>query len=177
MGLFDKLFADKNVESALNKMKEAAQELKDAADKRQFEKPAQHTAQPRPAAQQSAPAPAPAPVYSDGDSFYDNIPAEENQYNFNGTYIQYFEKIFREDFGAYTFTSAPGSNSFSPIYTFFRDGAKVLIGELKSESSEAQRFRRAAEAEGVPYLRFYYDHSGWWNTRKYVTERIGKVLR
>ena len=175
MGLFDKLFADKNVESALNKMKEAAQELKDAADKLQFEKPAQQAQQPRPAAQPYA-APAPAPSYSYGDSVYDDVPAEENQYNFSGTYIQYFEKIFREDFGAYQFTAAPGTDERSPIYTFYRNGAKVLILELKSENSEAQRFRRAAEAEGVPYLRFYYDHEGWWNTRKYVTERIGKVL-
>ena len=52
----------------------------------------------------------------------------------------------------------------------------MLIVELKSESSEAQRFRRAAEAEGVPYLRFYYDHEGWWNTREYVYVRVREAL-
>ena len=31
--------------------------------------------------------------------------------------------------------------------------------------------------EGVPYLRFYKDHEGWWNARSYVVSRIEKALK
>ncbi len=45
-----------------------------------------------------------------------------------------------------------------------------------SETSSAQRVRKACAAENVPYLRFYIDHDGWWNTRSYVTGRIRAAL-
>ena len=30
--------------------------------------------------------------------------------------------------------------------------------------------------KGLPYLRFYFDHEGWWNTRAYVTKRVAEAL-
>ena len=62
------------------------------------------------------------------------------------------------------------------VYALARDGKAAVIIELMNESSEAQRMRRNCEKAGIPYLRFYYDHHGWWNTRSYVRERIRKAI-
>ena len=111
-----------------------------------------------------------------GDSWGELMPAEENQYNFGGSYLQYFGKVFREDFPAYTVQQEPGRDDRSPLFVFYQNGRRCLVVELKSERSSAQAIRRRCEAEGVPYLRFYYDHDGWWNTRSYVTRRVAAAL-
>ncbi|MCR5041994.1 MAG: hypothetical protein K6C36_07865 [Clostridia bacterium] len=122
--------------------------------------------------------------YGQSTGYYDEPPAEENQYNFDGNYIAYFEKIFSEEFPNYTVTHAPDpNNTRSPfnggatVFTFSQGGNTALIVELKSEKSESQRLRRSCEASGTPYLRFYYDHDGWWNARSYVVGRVRGVLR
>ncbi len=46
-----------------------------------------------------------------------------------------------------------------------------------SESCEAKKFRDDCVRAGTPYLRFYYDHDGWWNTRSYVAGRIRGALK
>ena len=45
-----------------------------------------------------------------------------------------------------------------------------------SENSEANKLRSACRAQGLPYVRFYYDHDGWWNTRSYVVSRTRAAL-
>ena len=62
------------------------------------------------------------------------------------------------------------------IYTFFSGAGKALVVELMTESSEAVKFRNDCIKAGVPYLRFYYDHEGWWNTRSYLVGRMRGVL-
>ena len=111
-----------------------------------------------------------------GDSWGNLMPDEENQYNFPGNYIQYFTAVFRESFPAYNVVQEPGKDARSPLFVFYQNGDKKLVVELKSERSSAQAIRRQCEAEGVPYLRFYYDHDGWWNTRSYVTRRVSAAL-
>lgn len=181
MGLFSKLLgsnADKSPLDALkNAVNEAAKEVVSAAEtvKQSLDANVSGTAE-RPAS--SAPAwnaPRPAAPAS-GDSWGDLMPAEENQYNFNGSYLQYFGKVFREDFPAYTVQQEPGRDDRSPLFVFYQNGCKCLVVELKSERSTAQAIRRRCAAEGVPYLRFYYDHDGWWNTRSYVTRRVAAAL-
>ncbi len=107
----------------------------------------------------------------------DEKPAEENQYNFKGTYIQYFDKVFREEFPEYEISYERSSlNRTSTIFTFRSSGNVVLYVELMTERSTANRFREKCKKEGTPYLRYYYDHNGWWNTRKYITDRTRKAL-
>ena len=113
---------------------------------------------------------------SDGDSWYDHVPAEENQYNSGLNYLQYFEKIFAEDFPDYDITREDAEPSRRYIYRFSRGGAEALVLELMSENSSVRKTRNECEAKGMPYLRFYFDHKGWWNTRSYVTERIRAKL-
>lgn len=173
MGLFSKLL-NGDASGALNALKDAAQKaVNEAADKlNQAQNAAQNNASPAPAS-----APAPRSDGPSGFSWGPDMPAEENQYNFSGNYIRYFETVFREDFPEYSVAMAPGSDERSPVFNFFSGGRKALVVELKSQSSSAQRIRRAAEAEGVPYLRFYYNHDGWWNTRKYVVTRVRAALQ
>ena len=111
-----------------------------------------------------------------GDSWGEDIPAEENQYNYNGTYIQYFENIFGTEFGAYRYEKTTAGNSSRTIYTFYNGAVKALVIELMPESSSVYKLRKECEKENIPYLRFYYNHDGWWNTRSYVVGRIGKYL-
>ncbi len=106
------------------------------------------------------------------------VPAEENQYNYNGTYEQYFEHVFAEDLAAYRFEKSyiDDYGKHRVIYTFFNGAAKALVVELMTESSESVKIRNDCVKAGVPYLRFYYDHEGWWNTRSYVVGRMRGVL-
>ena len=62
-------------------------------------------------------------------------------------------------------------------YTFWSGRIKALIVELMSESRPNNSLRDDCSRLGIPYLRFYYDHHGWWNTRSYVVERVRKALR
>ena len=127
---------------------------------------------PEPAAEEVKPASSNAPTGPYGG---DVPPAEENSFTFNGPYQSYFEKIFREDFPGYRFEK-DSSKTHRTIYTFYGAAGKQLILEVMSEKSNAKSVRKAAAQQNIPYLRFYYDHEGWWNTRSYVVERIRKVL-
>ena len=178
MGIFSKFVNDlKKGEVNIDALKESLEKAVGGVTQSGAAKPTQAYAPPQPAA--DAPQRVNEPRYSAGPSGFswgEDMPAEENQYNFSGGYIQYFETVFKEDFGEYVITKAPGTNDRSPVFTFTSGGRKALIVELKSETSSAQRIRKAAQAEGVPYLRFYYDHDGWWNTRAYVRARVSKAL-
>ena len=126
-------------------------------------------------AQEYAPAPEQANSSETG-SYYDRMPAEECQYNFNGTYVEYFAKIFREDFPEYEASYERASNRDAVIFTLKKDGATSLVCELLSENSVAKKVRADCKAAGIPYVRFYFNHEGWWNARSYVVDRIKSVL-
>lgn len=112
-----------------------------------------------------------------GDSWGDAMPAEPNQYNFNGNYIQYFENIFGTEFKAFRYDREDVRGTRRTVYTFYSAvQTKVLILELMPESASSGRIRKAAAAEGVPYLRFYFNHHGWWNTRSYVVRRMTDAI-
>lgn len=108
--------------------------------------------------------------------YWDNIPSRENQYNSGLDYREYFELIFRENFPEYDISFEEAGNRPSTIVTFTNAGAKALVVELMSEKTSAKMLRWRCEKEGVPYLRFYYDHWGWWNEKSYVIERTAKAL-
>lgn len=112
-----------------------------------------------------------------GDSWGDEMPAEENQYNFSGNYVQYFEKVLREEFPAYALGIDDSDRTRRTVFTLRTGTSKALVIEVMTESSAAQKLRRQCEAEGTPYLRFYFDHRGWWNTRSYVARRVRAALR
>ncbi len=168
MSLLSKLLGDSKKELApvLDALKEAAQKagvdslLNDARD--------------------AAPSPArPARSRRDespksGFSWGEEMPAEENQYSFNGNYLAYFDMVFSQEFPQLRITRE--SNRKNTAYSFWQGERKVLVAELMSENSEANKLRAACRAQGLPYVRFYYDHHGWWNTRSYVAQRTHAAL-
>ncbi len=105
------------------------------------------------------------------------MPAEENQFNYPGTYVEYFSHIFRDDFPGYNITYGQDPKHRSTIFTFWSGAGKALVVELLPRSSETNRLRNACTAQRIPYLRFYYNHEGWWNTRSYVSQRVRKALQ
>lgn len=115
-------------------------------------------------------------VKNSGVSYGEKMPSEENQYSFPGTHTEYFEKIFREDFPQYWFDREDLRGGRSVIYRFYTGGLWVLTIELMTERSAAAATRNKCQMLNMPYLRFYYDHHGWWNTRSYVTGRMKKAL-
>ena len=169
MNLFSKLFGgDKDAEKAVKdlfsglineaKAREAAQEAK---------KPAA-PAQPAPQTQPVQKGPA-------GRSWGELMPDEPNQYDYNGAYFVYFENIFRQEFPLLPFTKeCPRSGHY--VYTFTQAGRTALVVELLSKSSAAAALRERCRRSGIPYLRFYHNVEGWWNTRSYVTGRMRKAL-
>ena len=104
------------------------------------------------------------------------MPAEENQYNFNGTYVEYFDKVFREEFPEYEIEYHKERNWRSETFTFRKDGATALVVELLPKSSNAKLIRERCRRERIPYLRYYYNVEGWWNVRAYVVERTRAAL-
>ena len=111
-----------------------------------------------------------------GRSWGETMPTEENQFNYNGTYDQYFEEIFRTEFSTYRLERQDVPGGRRVIFTFWDGARKALVVELLNQSSDSQKLRRDCRVTGVPYLRYYYDHEGWWNTRSYVVDRTRKAL-
>lgn len=117
------------------------------------------------------------PAYDGPDpDWYDEIPAEECQYNFGGTYLEYFTKLFREEFPGRKVLLTEIDPGRRYKYTFGLPGSAELIVELMTEKSEANSLRKECRKNGTPYVRFYFDHWGWWNTREYVVKRVKEAL-
>ena len=171
MSLLSKLLGDSKKELApvLDALKEAAQKagVDSILNEAQASRPAQAAAPQRRAESWSRPA-------ASGFSWGDDMPAEENQYSFKGGYLAYFDMVFSQEFPQYRITrETSGKNT---AYSFWQGERKVLVAELMSERSEANKLRSACRAQGLPYVRFYYDHDGWWNTRSYVATRTRAAL-
>ncbi len=124
-----------------------------------------------PAQARSAYTPAPS-----GFSWGEEMPAEENQYNFSGPYWVYFENIFNEELSGLRCEKKELRPGKRIAYTFYGGPNKKLVVELMSEKCSAKALRTECQREGVPYLRFYFDHDGWWNTREYVASRIRSAV-
>ena len=121
----------------------------------------------------------PPPVYdapTSGFSWGPTMPDEENQYNFPGTYVEYFDKVFTENFPGYEIRSEAAYNGRATNFYFTKDGSLALVVELLTEKSAVTALRKRCKANGVPYLRFYYDHPHWWNTKAYVLDRTERAL-
>ena len=162
MGLFSDLF--KKVKQGIDEIEDAiGNDTPNTASSASYTAPAEEV-------------PAAPSCSAEGGSYYDRMPAEECQYNFNGTYVEYFAKIFREDFPEYEASYERASNRDAVIFTLKKNGATSLVCELLSENSVAKKVRADCKAAGIPYVRFYFNHEGWWNARSYVVDRIKSVL-
>lgn len=112
-----------------------------------------------------------------GVSWGSRMPDEPNQYNYPGSYEDYFADIFNREFADYRVERQQNPRTRGAYtYTFTKNAAPCLVVELLSERNEVYQVRDDCHKQGIPYLRFYYDHKGWWNTRAYVTERMRKAL-
>lgn len=173
MGLFDKLFGgSQGAQDALNQAKHLAQNVLSEAQKK-----AEQAMQNRPADAPQAPSKPAAPSAASEFSWGPDMPDEENQYSFSGSYDQYFQSVFRSAFPGYALYAEPNGPYHTGMkYTFVEGGRVALVVEVMSDRSSAQRLRRQCEAAGLPYVRFYHDHPGWWNTRAYVISRVKAAL-
>jgi hypothetical protein len=117
-------------------------------------------------------------VSSIGVSYGRKKPAEENQFDYKGKYTEYFEKVYREEFPEYDIQIDKETDNWNKVsvITFYSGENKALVVELLSETSKRKKLRSECADNGIPYLRFYYDHRGWWNTRSYVVDRTKKAL-
>ncbi len=112
-----------------------------------------------------------------GISWGPKMPKEPNQFNSHKSYDRYFREVFREEFPEYEIIEENGGFSRpARVFTFWKDGKRALVVEVISQSTEARRRRNECRRMGTPYLRYYYDHEGWWNTRQYVIERTRHAL-
>lgn len=119
----------------------------------------------------------PAAVNTGSDaSWGETMPAEENQFTYPGTYADYFNNVFTSEFPGYEISYATGYNSNSTVFTFMKEGYKALVVEILPESSCAKKLRNECKMNNIPYIRFYHNHDGWWNTRSYVTGRTRAAL-
>lgn len=112
-----------------------------------------------------------------GFSWGERMPDEPNQYNYYGTFWEYFEDIFQRDFADYTVKRQENPRALSVYtYSFSKGNGTLLVVELLSRRNDVYKVRNDCRKQGIPYLRFYYDYDGWWNTREYVIDRIQKAL-
>lgn len=103
-------------------------------------------------------------------------PALENQYSYNGTYVEYFKYVFAENFPEYQIDCELPSDRNAAIFTFLQDGQTKLVVEVVGKNSKAKAIRRNCRNAGIPYLRFYHNVYGWWNVKEYVVNRVKSVL-
>ena len=171
MGFLDKLFGSNVADKIKNAAETVAKEATNAVNA---------AANPNSAAPNTRPASVtPAPSSSGAESGFSwgpTMPNEENQFNYPGTYDQYFLDVYSKNFPAYRLTTEPVRKGSATVITFWSGEAKALVVELMSDTSSAESIRRNCYKERVPYLRFYYNHQGWWNTKAYVLERTSKAL-
>lgn len=118
----------------------------------------------------------PAANSPSGFSWGEVMPDEENQYNFNGTYKEYFDSIFLSEFRDYQIMCDAAKYTGMPVYTFLKNGRKALVVELMKSKSSARQLRNDCQKAGIPYLRYYIDYHGWWNTKRYVITRTRNAL-
>ena len=117
-----------------------------------------------------------APDAPSGDSWGERMPNEPNQFNSGLPYPDYFERIFREEFASFECTKEFQKGGKRVVFTLRSAGQTALIAEIMPGSSASRKLRENCAAQGIPYLRFYYDHEGWWNTRSYVIRRVREAL-
>ena len=181
MGLFSNLFGNdgKDIDNALNKMKNLAEDIMDDGQiNSQQSKPAAASAPSgygEPLNNNSRP----DPVYSagpSGDSWGPSMPAEENLFNSGLGYQDYFTNIFNSSFSSYQIDKEIPYNRNAIVFTFSQAGAKKLVVEVISDRTSPHKIKKDCRAQGIPYLRYYYDHYGWWNTKSYVIRRTSKAL-
>ena len=177
MGLLSSLFGDKKPDNPVlgalaDLVDSAVDAAKTAASGSTEEKGAAPASAPVPQPQQAAPV-SDAPS---GDSWGEVMPDEENQFSFSGSYSLYFLTVYREEFPEYNVEYEDVNNGRAGIITFLQNGQPCLKVELLSQSSSACKLRRECKKSGLPYLRFYYNHHGWWNTRSYIVRRARAAL-
>lgn len=153
--------------------------LSDVVDLLQGEKK-KNAPEPYIAGRPNPPAYAPAEPVATGPSGFSwgpVMPNEPNQFNFPGSYLEYFRDIFNRDFPQYRVSTQENPKSSRiQICTFWQGEQKALVVELLSQKCDSYRLREDCARKQIPYLRFYYDREGWWNTRAYVIQRIQKAL-
>ena len=180
MGLFSNLFGNdgKDIDNALSKMKNLAEDIMDDGQiNSQQSKPA-------PSAPVNSGVPLnqnrrPEPEYIEGpsgDSWGPNMPSEENQFNSGLSYQDYFANIFNSEFASYQIDKEVPGNRNAVIFTFRQAGVKKLVVEVISDRTNPYKYRNECRAQGIPYIRYYYDHDGWWNTKSYVVRRTSNAL-
>lgn len=104
------------------------------------------------------------------------MPAEENQFNYPGSYVEYFDHVFKTEFPEYRITCETPRNYTATIFIFWNGPQRALVAEILPQHSSAVKLRNDCRANGTPYLRYYYDHEGWWNTYSYVRDRTRAAL-
>ena len=124
-----------------------------------------------------------------GNSWGEDMPSEPNQYNYGGTWQEYFSDVLKSGFPQYSIMKNELYGISSAAYRLGRDSLSgtpellVLVlgenlsndrisGALANAGIELDEYKR----KGIPVARFYHAHPGWWNTRAYVTEAVGKKL-
>ena len=113
-----------------------------------------------------------------GVSWGDEMPDEPNQFNSGMTPIAYFEDIYRKEFADYELTEEAGwgGPDRSWVFRFRKGGEDKLVVELLPANSSAVKLREKCRKQGLPYLRYYTNYEGWWNTRSYVINRTKAAL-
>ena len=171
MGLFSKLFGDNNPFDDI--IDQLGKNDPDSVDLNQENR--QEQVQSRSAGMSGGSYEASRPGGS-SESWPMTVPEEENQYNYNGSYIDYFMHVLKEDFPEYTLEKESIRHGYATLIYLWQGNEKVLCIELMSETCSVQKIRNECRTNGIRYLRFYYNHRPWWNTRRYVTGRVGAAL-
>ena len=76
----------------------------------------------------------------------------------------------------------PAKNPRRLLVVFTKAGADKMP-RLKNDAAAVHmvnsyvQVRRDSLRAGIPYLRFYYNHEGWWNTKEYVIQRMKEKIR
>ena len=173
MGLFSKLFGSdgKDIDDALGKMKELADDMASAKYADEDEKRIMNNH-----SSSVSPVETEIPDGPSGDSWGPRMPDEENQFNSGLSYQDYFNKVLTEAFPDYQIEKETVRDGKDAIFTLTHYDSKKLVVDVRSSANNRYKIVKDCRKQYIPYVRFYYDHDGWWNTKSYVIRRCKEAI-
>ena len=109
----------------------------------------------------------------------DYVEGERNLFDYRGEPLDYFREVLRDNFTGYDIRENVKINPKSPNpseFVFYTGDHVDLVVEILWAGSARESTKYYCKEKRIPYLRFYYGHEGWWNTEKYVVDRIRGLI-
>lgn len=111
------------------------------------------------------------------ENAYNYVAGENNLYDYNGTWNEYFMDIFTRNFPDYQIvTDYRIDDRTKADFALMKEGKPCVCVEVYKCSTRRYALCQKCHQRNIGYAGFVLGHAGWWNTERYVTDRIKSLL-